>query len=70
MKVVQQTIASFGSPMWIEPLEPSYGSAAVIARWPNMNGRLGVSKADAIRVCLSLNTGQQVLFLDVSDLLS
>ena len=60
MKVVQQTIASLGSPMWIEPLERPYGSAAVIARWRNLNGRLRISTADAIRVCLSLSTGQQV----------
>jgi AraC family transcriptional regulator len=60
MKIVQQTIASLGSPMWIEPLERSYGSAAVIARWQHLNGRLRISTADAIRVCLSLSTGQQV----------
>jgi len=30
MKGVQQTIASLGSPIWIEPLERSYGTAAVI----------------------------------------
>ena len=60
MKIVQQTIASLGSPMWIEPLERPYGSAAVIARWRHLNGRLRISTADAIRVCLSLSTGQQV----------
>jgi AraC family transcriptional regulator len=60
MKIVEQTIASLGSPMWIEPLERSYGSAAVIARWQHLNGRLRISTADAIRVCLSLSTGQQV----------
>src|ERR1700732_1316971 len=60
MKVVQQTIASLGSPMWIEPLERPGGSAAVIARWQYVNGRLRISTADAIRVCLSLSTGQQV----------
>ncbi len=60
MKIVQQTIASLGSPMWIEPLEQPYGSAAVIARWRHLNGRLRISTADAIRVCLSLSTGQQV----------
>lgn len=57
MKIVQQTIASLGSPMWIEPLEKPYGSAAVIARWRHLNGRLWISTADAIRVCLSLSTG-------------
>jgi AraC family transcriptional regulator len=60
MKVVQQTIASLGSPTWIEPLERSYGTAAVIARWRHVNGRLQIATADAIRVCLSLSTGQQV----------
>ena len=60
MKVVQQTIASLGSPAWIEPLERSYGTAAVIARWRHVNGRLQIATADAIRVCLSLSTGQQV----------
>ena len=60
MKIVQQTIASLGSPMWIEPLERPYSSAAVIARWRYLNGRLRISTADAIRVCLSLSTGQQV----------
>jgi AraC family transcriptional regulator len=60
MKIVQQTIASLGSPMWIEPLGPPYGSAAVIARWRHLNGRLRISTADAIRVCLSLSTGQRV----------
>jgi AraC family transcriptional regulator len=60
MKIVQQTIASLGSPMWIEPLERRSGSAAVIARWRHLNGRLRISTADAIRVCLSLSTGQQV----------
>ena len=60
MKIVQQTIASLGSPMWIEPLERPYGSAAVIARWRHLNGRLRIATADAIRVCLSLSTGQQV----------
>src|SRR4029077_4496134 len=60
MKIVQQTIASLGSPMWIEPLERPYNSAAVIARWRHLNGRLRISTADAIRVCLSLSTGQQV----------
>src|SRR4029453_5977565 len=54
------TIASLGSPIWIEPLERSYGTAAVIARWRNFNGRLRIGTADAIRVCLSLSTGQQV----------
>jgi len=60
MKIVQQTIASLGSPMWIEPLERPYRSAVVIARWRHLNGRLRISTADAIRVCLSLSTGQQV----------
>jgi hypothetical protein len=60
MKVVQQTIASLGSPMWIEPLDQPYGSAAVIARWRHLHGRLLISTADAIRVYLSLNTGQSV----------
>ncbi len=60
MKIVQQTIASLGSPTWIEPLEQPYGSTAVIARWRHLNGRLRISTADAIRVCLSLSTGQQV----------
>src|SRR5882672_10980783 len=60
MKVVQQTIASLGSPIWIEPLERPYNSAAVIARWRHVNGRLRIATADAIRVCLSLSTGQQV----------
>ena len=60
MKIVQQTIASLGSPMWIEPLERPCRSAAVIARWRHLNGRLRISTADAIRVCLSLSTGQQV----------
>src|SRR6266550_3925736 len=35
-------------------------SAAVIARWRYLNDRLRISTADAIRVCLSLSTGQQV----------
>ena len=60
MKIVQQTIASLGSPMWIGPLDRPYCSAAVIARWRHLNGRLRISTADAIRVCLSLSTGQQV----------
>jgi AraC family transcriptional regulator len=60
MKIVQQTIASLGSPMWIERLEQPYSSTAVIARWRHLNGRLRISTADAIRVCLSLSTGQQV----------
>ena len=60
MKVVQQTIDSLGSPMWIERLEQPYGSTAVIARWRHVNGRLQISTADAVRVCLSLSTGQQV----------
>ena len=60
MKIVQQTIASLGSPMWIEPLGKPYPSGAVIARWRHLNGRLRISTADAIRVCLSLSTGQQV----------
>jgi len=60
VKIVQQTIASLGSPTWIEPLERPYGSAAVIARWRHLNGRLRISTADAVRVCLSLSTGQQV----------
>jgi AraC family transcriptional regulator len=60
MKIIQQTIASLGSPMWIEPLERPDGSAAVIARWRHLNGRLRIATADAIRVCLSLSTGQQV----------
>jgi hypothetical protein len=60
MKIVQQTIASLGSPMWIESLEQPDRSAAVIARWRHLNGRLRISTADAIRVCLSLSTGQQV----------
>src|SRR4029077_3120001 len=60
MKVVQQTIASLGSPMWIERLEQDHSSTAVIARWRHVNGRLQISTADAVRVCLSLSTGQQV----------
>src|SRR6266576_41389 len=60
MKIIQQTIASLGSPLWIEPLERPYSSAAVIARWRYLNSRLRISTADAIRVCLSLSTGQQV----------
>jgi AraC-like DNA-binding protein len=60
MKVVQQTIASLGSPTWIEPLERSYGTAAVIARWRHVNARLQIATADAIRVCLSLSTGHQI----------
>src|SRR5438445_2882234 len=58
--IVEQTIASLGSPMWIESLERPYNSGAVIARWRHVNGRLQIATADAIRVCLSLSTGQQV----------
>src|SRR3977135_4125516 len=60
MKIVQQTIASLGSPMWIEQLEQPYGSTAVIARWRHLNGRLRISPADAIRGWLRLTPGQQV----------
>src|SRR3979411_1130747 len=60
MKIVQQTIPSICSPLSSEPLERPSGSAAVIARWQHLNGRLRISTADAIRVCLSLSTGQQV----------
>jgi len=60
MKIVQQTIASLGSPVWIESLDRPNDSTAVIARWRHINGRLRISTADAIRVCLSLSTGQQV----------
>jgi AraC-like DNA-binding protein len=60
MKIVQQTIASLGPPIWIEPLERSYGTGAVIARWRHLNGRLQISTADAVQVCLSLSTGQRV----------
>jgi len=60
MKIVQQTIASLGSPVWIEPLDRPHASAAVIARWRHINGRLRIATADAVRVCLSLSTGQQV----------
>src|SRR5438552_18178207 len=60
MRIVQQTIASLGSPMWIEPLGMPDRSAAVIARWRHPNGRLQIATADAIRLCLSLSTGQQV----------
>jgi AraC-like DNA-binding protein len=60
MKIVQQTIASLGTPLWIEPLDRPHGSTAVIARWRHINGHLRIATADAIRVCLSLSTGQQV----------
>jgi len=60
MKIVQQTIASMGAPTWIERLKRPHGAAAVIARWQHLNGCLRISTADAIRVCLSLSTGQQV----------
>jgi AraC family transcriptional regulator len=70
MKIVQQTIASLGSPMWIESLEQPDRSAAVIARWRHLNGRLRISTADAIRVCLSLSTGQQVRNADQNRSLS
>ena len=60
MKIIQQTIASVGSPLWIEPLERPYRPAAVIARWRHLNGRVRIATADAIRVCLSLSTGQLV----------
>src|ERR1700745_2458815 len=60
MKIVEQTIASLGSPVWIQPRERPYNSAVVIARWRHVNGRLQIATADAIRVCLSLSTGQQV----------
>src|SRR5467141_1787172 len=60
MKIVQQTIASLGSPVWIEPLDRPHASDAVIARWWHINGRLRIATADAVRVCLSLSTGQQV----------
>jgi hypothetical protein len=46
--------------MWIERLEQPGSSTAVIARWRHLNGRLQISTADAVRVCLSLSTGQQV----------
>src|SRR5262249_50457279 len=46
--------------MSIERLEQPYSSTAVIARWWRLNGRLRISTADAIRVCLSLSTLQQV----------
>src|ERR1700745_759085 len=60
MKIIQQTIASLGSPMWIEPLGMPSRPAAVIARWRPLSGPLQIATADAIRVCLSLSTGQQV----------
>src|SRR5438105_9980760 len=60
MTIIQQTSASFGPRRWIEPLERPYSSAAAIARWQHLNGCLRISTADAIRVCLSLSTGQQV----------
>jgi AraC family transcriptional regulator len=60
MKIVDQTIASLGSPMWIEPLGMPDRSGSVIARWRHVNAHLQIATADAIRVCLSLSTGQQV----------
>src|SRR4029077_10869073 len=60
MKIVQQTIASLGSPVWIESLDRPNDSTAVIARWRHINGRVRFATADAIRVCLSLSTGQLV----------
>jgi AraC family transcriptional regulator len=60
MKIVDQTIASLGSPMWIEPLGMPDRSGSVIARWRHVNAQLQIATADAIRVCLSLSTGQQV----------
>jgi AraC family transcriptional regulator len=60
MKLVQETITSLGAPIWIESLGRPYGSAPVIARWGHLNGRLRIATADAIRVCLSLSTGQQI----------
>src|ERR1700722_2988887 len=70
MKIVQQTIASLGSPMWIEPLKQPHGSAAVIARWRHINGRLQIATADAIRVCLSLSAGQHVRHAELDRALS
>ena len=61
MRIVQQTIASLGSPVWIERLRRPHASAAVIAQWQHLNGRLRISTADAIRVCLSLSSEQRVV---------
>src|SRR5258707_13492795 len=41
-------------------LNRPHASAGLTARWQHINGRLGTATADAVRVCLSLSTGQQV----------
>jgi hypothetical protein len=37
MKIVQQTIASLGSPVWIESLERTYGSATIVPPFADSN---------------------------------
>lgn len=64
MKIVEQTIASLGYPNWIESLDGSYGRDAVIARWRHGSARVAISEADAIRVALSLRSGQEVRYAE------
>ena len=60
MKIVTETIAALGAPLWMESLERSYGQGALIARWRHGDARVAVSAADAIRVVLSLSATQRV----------
>jgi AraC family transcriptional regulator len=64
MKIIEQTITSLGYPSWIESLDRSHGRDAVIARWRHGSARVAISQADAIRVAVSLSSGQQVRYAE------
>ena len=60
MKTLEQTTASLGQPIWVRPLGGPDGHEVVVARWRHGSARILVSTPDAVRVVLSLSSGQQV----------
>ena len=59
MEILQQTSASLGAPIWVEPFD-LFGREAVMARWRHTDAHVAIPSAEMIRVVLNLASGPVV----------
>jgi AraC family transcriptional regulator len=60
MKLVAETIAALGAPVFMRTVGEESSPSAVIARWRHSGAEIDIGASDTVRVAMSLQTGQHV----------
>jgi AraC family transcriptional regulator len=58
MKLVAETIAALGAPVFMRTMGEESSPSAVIARWRHSGAEIDIGASHTVRVAMSLQTGQ------------